>query len=261
MKKHIDRSAEKLSHSYDAEKVVMPTQLLPNGCRKILTFGFDDAEIYDRRLCELFRKYGMKSTFFLISDQLSFRCNFHRYGEDTVVERVSAEAIKDVYTGMEVASHTANHRCNTDNLDNDVEKSVERLSECCGYQVKGLAYPGGTYTKEHIRLLPNYGIDYARTTECTHEFSLPTELMAWHPTCRYDDPQRDDLVNRFLNYDANTPALFYMYGHSYELTRKQAPYNWDSFEEILRKLSFQPDVWYATNIEIAEWLRYVRSHY
>jgi len=62
-------------------------------CNKILTFGFDDGEIYDRRLGTLFRKYGMKATFFLISDQLGFRCNFHRYGKDTIVERDSASEI------------------------------------------------------------------------------------------------------------------------------------------------------------------------
>lgn len=55
---------------------------------KILTFSFDDGEIYDRRLAELLRKFGMQATFFLISGQLGIRVPFYRYGEDTVVERV-----------------------------------------------------------------------------------------------------------------------------------------------------------------------------
>ena len=84
----------------------MHLSMPPAGCRKILTFGFDDAEIHDERLADLFRAYGMKATFFLIAGQLSFRCDFHRYGEDTVVQRVSDEQIPYVYRGMEVASHT-----------------------------------------------------------------------------------------------------------------------------------------------------------
>lgn len=233
---------------------------LPDGCRRILTFGFDDAEIHDRRLCRLFRKYGMKATFFLISGQLSFSCAFHRYGEDTVVERVSAAEIPETYAGMEVASHTQAHRCDIGDLEQAVGKSVETLSACCGYPVRGLAYPGGVYTPEHIRLLPAYGIAYARTTGYAHGFSLPEEPLAWAPTCRYDDPDMDRLVEEFLASDGREPALFYIMGHSYELTRRQPPYDWDSFERLLRRLSGRPDVWYASNIEIVEWLQHVRSH-
>ena len=57
---------------------------------KILTFSFDDCEIYDRRVCDMMRRYGLKATFYLISGQLGMKVPFHRYGQDTVVERVSA---------------------------------------------------------------------------------------------------------------------------------------------------------------------------
>ncbi len=219
---------------------------------KILTFGFDDCEIYDRRLCELFRKYGMKATFFLISDQLGFQCDFHRYGEDTVVERVSPEELKTTYAGMEVASHTENHSCPVEDLASTVVASCDKLSKWCGYTVNGLAYPGGHYTQEHITGLKALRIQYARTTDCTHEFLLPKELLAWNPTCKYDDSQIQELSDLFLSYEGEEPILFYIYGHSYELTRKETPFDWDSFEKLLQKLSGKEDVWYATNIEIAK---------
>ncbi len=220
---------------------------------KILTFGFDDCEIHDRRLCSLFRKYGVKATFFLLSGQLSFRCDFHRYGEDTVVERVSPGEIKSTYAGMEVATHTCTHRCPIDDLETTVAASAEYLSSLCGYPVRGLAYPGGEYTEAHVRELSRLGILYARTTECTHSFALPDRLLAWGPTCKYDDPDMERLVNEFLKYEGTEPALFYIYGHSYELTRKEKPFDWDSFEDLLKKLSGRKDIWYATNMEIAEW--------
>lgn len=221
---------------------------------KILTFGFDDSEIYDRKLCRMFRKFGMKSTFFLISGQLSFRCNFHRYNEDTVVERVSSHELKQTYKNMEIATHTAEHIFPSYDVENSVINSAKYLSALCGYEVRGLAYPGGIYSKEHIEALNKTDILYARTTDVTHSFELPKKRLAWNPTCKYDDPKLNVLIDNFLNYNGYEPILFYIYGHSYELTRKGFPYNWESFESSLIKLSGRDDVWYATNIEIAEWL-------
>ena len=64
----------------------------------------------------------MQATFFLISGQLGMRVPFHRYGEDTVVERVSAAEVT-TYCGMEVASHTQFHRLPQE------EKAIRREME------------------------------------------------------------------------------------------------------------------------------------
>lgn len=219
---------------------------------KYLTFSFDDCEIYDRKLCELFRKYKMKATFFLISDQLGFRCDFHRYGENTVVERVSAKEVLTTYAGMEVATHTRNHKCPVNDLEDAVWDSAEYLSSLCGYKVRGMAYPGGVYTSEHIQELKRMGMCYARTTQSTHCFEVPKEWLAWNPTCRYDDDRIGELVNDFLAYSSDKPAVFHIYGHSYELTRKEDRYNFEGFERLLQKLSGRDDIVYATNLEVWE---------
>lgn len=218
---------------------------------KYLTFSFDDCEIYDRILCEMFRKYGMKATFFLISNQLGFRCDFHRYGEDTVVERVSPDEIKEIYVGMEVATHTANHRCPVEDLKTTVLDSAEYLSSLCGYKVKGMAYPGGGYTQEHVEGLKRLGIRYARATNpCTMNFEPPTEWLAWHPTCKYDDARIWELAEEFLNYQGEKPIVFHIYGHSYEMTRKEKGCSFADFELLLKKLSNRDDIVYATNMEV-----------
>ena len=226
---------------------------------KILTFGFDDCEIYDRRLCRLFRAYGMKATFFLITDQLGMTWPFHRYQEKTVVERVHPEEVAVTYRGMEVATHTAAHRCPLDDMQHAVVDSAEYLSGLCGYPVKGMAYPGGEYTQEHIKRLRELGFTYARTAKVTHELSLPRELLAWDPTCKYDDPELQRIIDRFLQYQGSDPALLYIYGHSYELTRKEPGYDWDYFEGVLSRLGGRPDIWYATNAEVAGQIL-ARSH-
>lgn len=214
---------------------------------KILTFGFDDCEIYDRQLSELFRKYKMKATFFLISDQLGFKCDFHRYGEDTVVERVSCKEIKKTYKDMEVASHTSNHKLPVDNLEDAVVRSVDFLSGLCGYKVKGLAYPGGHYSAEHVKKLKALGISYARTTDCTHAFDIPEDFLIWNPTCKYDDPDILKLADDFINLKGE--GIFYIYGHSYELTQKERNKSFSGFEEVLKKLAYREDILYLTNIE------------
>ena len=49
-----------------------------------------------------------------LSAQLGIRVPFHRYGKDTVVERVSAEELPTTYRGMEIASQIyARHRALT----------------------------------------------------------------------------------------------------------------------------------------------------
>lgn len=231
---------------------IMTKYLGENMYNKILTFGFDDCEIYDRNIAELFRKYGMKATFFLISDQLGLICPHHRYGEDTTVERVNAGGLATTYAGMEIASHTCNHYFPENDIEGTVLKSVDDLSKLCGYRVKGLAYPGGVYGENHIIALSGHDIAYARTAKSTHDFKLPKNFLAWDVTCSYDDPDMDELIEEFINYDGEEPVLFYIFGHSYELTRPEEKYNFTGFENILKRLAGREDIWYATNIEIAE---------
>jgi len=156
---------------------------------------------------------------------------------------------------MEVASHTAAHRFPAEDMDGAVIRSMRDLSLICGYKVKGLAYPGGVYTAAHLSALRTSGILYARTCAATHSLSLPEDLLVWHPTCKFDDEALPGIVDEFLAYTGDVPALLYLYGHSYELTREVAPRSWESFEQLLNQLSGQSDIWYASNAEIAEWMK------
>ena len=47
-----------------------------NKYRKALTFSFDDGTIFDKRLIELFNKYGMKCTFNLNSGKMTHADNW-----------------------------------------------------------------------------------------------------------------------------------------------------------------------------------------
>lgn len=52
------------------------------------------------------------------------------------------------------------------------------------------------------------------------------------------------------------PRLFYLWGHSYEFERDN---NWELLEQIYEKLSGKSDIWYATNMEIYNYVKAYNS--
>lgn len=50
--------------------------------------------------------------------------------------------------------------------------------------------------------------------------------------------------------------MLYVWGHSYEFEDKD---NWHIIENLCEKLSGKPDIWYATNIEIFDYLNAYNS--
>jgi hypothetical protein len=50
--------------------------------------------------------------------------------------------------------------------------------------------------------------------------------------------------------------LLYIMGHSYEFDRNG---NWDAIESLCQRLGRNPAIWYATNGEIADYLKAVQS--
>ena len=45
--------------------------------------------------------------------------------------------------------------------------------------------------------------------------------------------------------------MFYLWGHSYEFERDD---NWNIIEKFSKKIENKSDIWYATNIEIVDYL-------
>ena len=86
----------------------------------------------------------------------------------------------------------------------------------------------------------------------TGGFALPEDFLAWHPTCHHNAPNLDELCDRFLNEKSYNPhKVFYLWGHSYEF---DADRNWDVIERFAEQMGGHEDIWYATNIEIYEYI-------
>ena len=216
--------------------------LFEGGKRKAFTLSYDDATVSDRHLVEIMNRYGIRGTFHLNSGAL---------GKVMTRPHIAQEEVKELYQNHEVSCHGVKHRSldvlSSQNVIQEILEDRRALEELCGYPVCGMSYANGRFNEETIRTLKSCGIVYARTVQNTNDFKLPQDFMKWHPTCHHKDCLENG--KRFL--DGKRARLFYVWGHSYEFDNKN---NWELFEEFCRMMSGHEDVWYATNIEIYEYI-------
>ena len=238
----------------------------PNGTAKAVTFSYDDGVVQDQRLAELFDQYGMKATFNFNSEKMR-PFNF------------SKEQVKEYFLskGHEIAVHGANHRANGNTRIiegiRDVLDCRLELEEKCDCIIRGMAYPdtgilfmGNFGSYDQIKhYLQELDIAYARTLGGdNNSFLLPQDFYAWTPTAHHNHPQIMEYIDQFLGLDLSVkayhakrmPRLLYIWGHSYEFDDNQ---NWAHMEAICRKLSFKDEIWYATNIEIYDYVQAYKS--
>ena len=229
----------------------------PGGKAKAVTFSYDDGVMADKRLAELFDKYGMKGTF-----------NF------TFKVRFTAEELQEIFfsKGHEIAVHGANHRANG-NLRpiegiRDVLDCRLELEKRCDRIIRGMAYPDSGISRIGIhtdyQTIKNYLSDldivYARTLGKDNDsFTLPEDFHAWMPSAHHDNPKIMEYIDKFLSIDTSEkvyhasrfPRLLYIWGHSAEFDVHE---NWDHIESICEKLANNDEIWYATNIEIYDYV-------
>ena len=222
--------------------------LFPDGKDKALTFSYDDAQIYDRRLVSILNQHGMKGTFHLNSGTLD---------QDGFI---TSSEVEELYANHEVACHGVTHpyfsQLSGAQTAAEIYEDRKALERCCGKIVRGFSYPFGEYNERLIETARNLGIVYSRTVQDTMNFTLPADFMLWHPTCHHDRVT-DEFIEDFLNPQGyRNLSLLYIWGHSFEFERKN---NWDHISRICDKLEGRKDVWYATNIEIYEYVTAMRS--
>ena len=238
----------------------------PGGRAKALTLSYDDGAKADVRLCETLNKYGIKCTFNLVSSLVE---DENRMPKDFIRKEVLGK-------GHEIATHGEFHR------GLDVARSIEGIRDTLncrlglekefGIIVRGMAFPDRTVNKTkfpeayaRIRtFLEELEIAYSRTTGGDNDgFALPADFLNWVPTAHHKNPQLMQYIDTFLDTDVNAqycsrrgPRLFYLWGHAFEFERDN---NWDLLDRICESLGGREDVWYATNMEVYEYIMAYRS--
>lgn len=233
--------------------MVKINKIFPKGRRKVFTLSYDDGITQDKKLVDIFNKYNLKATFNLNSglqnEAGSFMLN------DLIIKRMDRAEIRDLYKGHEVAIHGLTHLSLTDIpgqlMLKEVLEDKKNHEALFGYPVRGMAYPYGTYSKEVLEVLKGIGVEYSRTVNSHEGFCLPSNPLEWNPTCHHSNPNLMKIAKRFIHGDFFGLGLFYLWGHSYEFDLDN---NWKVIEELCEYISGRADVWYATNIEIIDYL-------
>lgn len=227
-----------------------------SGKLKAITFSYDDAVTQDIELVELFNKYNLKSTFNVNSELLNTNNMLIRENKRVAHYKLHKSDVKGIYEGHEVAVHTLTHPHLPPLEQSEVIRQVEQdrlnLSEIVGYEVIGMAYPGGGVNNDDrvAEIIKNHtGVKYSRTITCNDSFDLQDNLYRFNPTVYHlNFDKMMELGDKFINMTPDKPQIFYIWGHSYEFDY-QSDYL-AKFEEFLKLISNKNDIFYGTNKEV-----------
>lgn len=229
----------------------------PGGKDRALTFSYDDGVEQDIRLIEILNKNGLKATFNLSSKL--FAPEGQVWPDGQIHRRMTLSKAQEVYigSGHEVGFHGCIHGfMDSMPANRQAYETIEDralLEKQFGGMVRGGAYPFGTHSDELVAALRACGVAYFRTVYSTHNFEVPQDWLRLNPSCHHDDEQFPELVDKFLETKVwARPLFFYVWGHAYEFEQKN---NWERFEEQTEKLGGHDNVWYATNIELYDYIK------
>ena len=227
----------------------------PDGKPKAMTFSYDDGIVEDLRLAELMRKYGVKCTF-------NINTMFYENGEEPD-NRLKLSQIKEFANDplFEIACHGHIHPFYTYmpqvSVSDDIMKNRKQLEQITGKITRGFAYPSISEFSDSSEIaLTSAGVVYARLAGNFKNFELPENWLRWHPSCHHKIA--NEVYTEFC--DINRPlrhsTIMYVWGHSFEFEREN---NWEIIEELLERCHNNPDIWFATNIEIYNYANAFKS--
>ncbi len=224
--------------------------MFPGETQKILTMSYDDGKTPDRRLVEIFNKYGIRGTFHINAGYL----------DNTSLDRIASDEVRELYKNHEISAHGYTHQSlgitPREMVIAETMKDRLALENLAGYPVRGMSYPNGLYTDETISILKACGIEYCRVVETTGGFSMPDDFMRWRGTCHHKQNLLE-LGKKFLEMPyKNRPHLMYVWGHANEFDKDN---NWDLIEKFCSMMSDREDIWYATNIEITDYMNALKQ--
>lgn len=238
----------------------------PEGKAKAVTLSYDDGCQDDLRFSDTISSYGLKCTFNLNSAALR--------GEKALSKETVTEHFLN--RGHEIAVHGSFHRAEgtlrpIEGIQDVLNCRLE-LEQTYGRIIRGMAYPDSGITRMSNgasyaaikQYLTELDIAYARSLADDNDgFMLPTDWHHWIPTAHHTNPHLMEWIEKFVALDISSlyranhyPRLFYIWGHAYEFERNN---NWELLDEIGEKLGGKEDIWYATNMELYEYVTAYQS--
>ena len=239
----------------------------PGGKFKAVTFSYDDGCRADLRLADILTAHGLKGT---------FNINTSGFGNSTHKLQPDELRASMLDRGHELAVHGHSHIApgiaDPTVAIYDALECRRKLESTFSMIIRGMAYPDSGITRMHngnsyenIRgFLSNLGIVYSRSLAAdNNSFHIPEDFLAWIPTAHHKNGNLFPWAESFVTLKEETlrsanryPRLFYLWGHAYEFDNDN---NWDRIEQFCDLVGGKDDTWYATNIEICEYVLAFRS--
>ena len=236
----------------------------PGGKTKAVTFSYDDGCRQDLQTVKVFEAYGMKATFNIPSGHIAEKSSGGTLTEEELRENILAK-------GHEIAVHGQRHKAlglvrpvdgiqDVLNCRLELERRFGRIIRGMAYSDSGILDWTNEASYENVRhYLKDLDIAYSRTLgHDNNRFQLPTDWYEWKPTAHHDHPQILQWAKEFVEMDVNSlycssrhAKLFYVWGHSFEFEQNN---NWQHLNDICEALAHKEDIWYATNMEIYEYV-------
>lgn len=231
--------------------------LLKDGKKLAFTLSYDDTTVSNNRFLEIINRYGLKCTFNLNSKRLVDQLEADGKIFDGTLTVGEAKKLY-LGNGHEIAAHCLTHPWIADlpkpEMIYEVTEDRKNLEGIFDVIVRGMAYPYGCFNDKTVDALQSSGIVYSRTTLATRKFDFPENWLTLHPTCHHEDANLFDIAKSFVEDSPKWGRckLFYLWGHSFEFDRNN---NWERLEKICEYISGRDNVWYATNIEIYDYVK------
>ena len=192
----------------------------------------------------------MKATF-NVNTGLNHDCGTWVYRNVLEVHRLNLAECPELYAGHEMAVHGVYHynltELTPEECTAELQGNIAAITEIYGTVPVGMAYPYGVFNDAVVEELRRLGIGYGRCTESSHCFAEQKDLLRFCPTCHHNDEALFSLAEQFLQAEAETPQIFYIWGHSYEFEGNR---NWDRLERLCEMLAGRDDIFYGTNREV-----------
>lgn len=212
--------------------------------KKYFTLSYDDGLEQDKALLALMRKYGIKGTFNLNSGRFGGTYSIKYIGAMgfQVVEGappkggsifkfapanvIPEDEIRQVYEGMELASHGTHHlspgKLDDNAFDEETGQDRLRIQKHTDGRVVGYAPPGNAYREKQKERLIQNGFEYARVLTSNRakgesRFSFPKDPFRFSPNVWHISKTLDAQLDEFLRLEPlQGDMLYFFWGHAYD---------------------------------------------
>lgn len=213
---------------------------------KYFIFSIDDGTIYDKKVVDIFNRFGVKGTFNLNSGL----DDFVWYKDESPIRRLVLKDNVHLYDGHEIASHSLTHphltMCPGEEIVRQVGEDITNLKAIFNRDVYSFAFPFEDSDERCVDIIKHlHNIKCIRHSQIDQSFKYPKDLYHIKITS-LDVNEAVALVDNFIENEE--AELFVFVSHAYDFEVNQT---YDKLEELCQKVTSNNDIKVITMSELA----------